>query len=45
MLEIKTMDTSLGLLETGMRKKHEYGPAHPDLGKFEGEGIASAGEP
>lgn len=39
------MDTSLGLLETGLRKRNEVGPLHPDFGKFEGDGLAKAGEP
>lgn len=38
------MDTSLGLLETGLRKRNEVGPLHPDFGKFNGDGLPQDGQ-
>ena len=28
-----------------MRKRNEYGPLHPDFGKFDGDGLVAPGEP
>jgi hypothetical protein len=36
--ETKYMGSSLGLIQTGIRKKHE--PVEPEVGKFTGEGLA-----